>query len=225
MEICPLGHLCQETAIEGIPADQVADSTTIVATLCPDGFFNHMTGRALQSDCQLCTSGNYCQKADLVTPVADPDGTGDCSDNFYCKIGASEPNPAYDSDTEYFYGPCPNFHLCTTGDGLGTPFLPGYYDGVNTLDTSDDTDISTKLSAVAQFSFWVHEIYTIYQPYVVEEICEGGFYCENASFQAYFAIDGANCGLHQACPDATNWIGATPAAADLIKFDCGPGEF
>jgi len=59
----------------------------------------------MESDCQGCPSGSFCNDTGLSTP------SGDCYAGYHCVSNASHPAPSDGTN-----GPCPAGHYCPQGN-------------------------------------------------------------------------------------------------------------
>ncbi|PIK35709.1 hypothetical protein BSL78_27465 [Apostichopus japonicus] len=108
--ICPPGYFCPEGTDNSRP--------------CPKGTFSDGLGLEKESDCQLCTPGDYCGEVGMTTTsdlvikgLSSP--VDECDGGFYCPPGQSVPNPV-----EY---PCPIGLHCPIGSPLPVPCDPGSF--------------------------------------------------------------------------------------------------
>ena len=81
---CPEGHYCAAQTIHPAP--------------CPAGTFSNDTMLTLESQCQDCLPGMFCEVPGSGYP------TGPCDAGYYCVSGANASNPSEHSATG---GPCP----------------------------------------------------------------------------------------------------------------------
>ncbi len=89
--VCPAGYYCVAGASYPEP--------------CSPGTYSGSQGNTAQTDCVLCSYGEYCQDYNLTMT------TGNCSAGYYCPQGERTPNPY----------PCPIGHYCT--EHTYDPFL------------------------------------------------------------------------------------------------------
>jgi len=101
---CPAGSYCLQQTSEPTP--------------CPSGSFNNQTKLTLESQCQDCSPGYYCETPGLTVP------TGQCNAGFYCILSSNASSP---STTDATGGPCPAGSYCPTGSSLPIPCAAGKY--------------------------------------------------------------------------------------------------
>ena len=92
---CPPGSFCPEGSVNPQP--------------CPTGTFSDQTGLANVTECTPCPAGHYCESTNLTAP------TGLCFKGYYCKGGASLPNPGLSYVSQDIGGPCPQGFFCRNG--------------------------------------------------------------------------------------------------------------
>ena len=90
--ICPRGSVCPLGTRFSIP--------------CPSGTFSNSTGLTNMSECTPCLAGAYCSTPGLIEP------TGICSPGYFCRGGASQPDPF---NSSFGGGNCPMGFFCPQG--------------------------------------------------------------------------------------------------------------
>ena len=89
-------------------------------TACPLGTFSNVEGLKMDSECQQCTGGKYCDRTNLTAPV------GDCDPGYFCTSGVDTPQP--DNSTNYGTGGiCPPGSKCPAGTDIPDDCPAGTY--------------------------------------------------------------------------------------------------
>ena len=107
--LCTAGHFCGGTALtepsglceegyfcppgssiafnESCPPGYYCPSGSANPLACPEGTFSPLEHLTNESECQNCTSGQFCNTSALTLP------SGPCREGFYCPTGSFEPSP------------------------------------------------------------------------------------------------------------------------------------
>ena len=104
--ICPMGYYCP------------SGTTYSTQYPCPVGTYNPLQGQQLQSTCQSCTPGYYCNT------LGQSAVTGACAAGFYCNAGSTSPRPI---NAAQGGGICTKGTYCPSGSTSPTNCDPGYY--------------------------------------------------------------------------------------------------
>ncbi|PIK41162.1 hypothetical protein BSL78_21986 [Apostichopus japonicus] len=134
--ICPPGYFCPEGTDNSRP--------------CPKGTFSDGLGLEKESDCQLCTPGDYCGEVGMTNT------SGPCDQGYYCELGSWDPRNST----------CPSGHYCEEGSGSPEPCPQGTYSGA--------TQRWNVTQCVDCDEGWFCNETGLSSP--VDE-CDGGFYC------------------------------------------------
>jgi len=87
---CPRGFYCPQSDTSYAivcPAGSYCPTRSFEPKKCPVGTFSGALGLMLETDCQPCTEGKYCDELGLTAPK------GKCQAGYYCKLGAIKSTP------------------------------------------------------------------------------------------------------------------------------------
>lgn len=88
-------------------------------TACPIGTFSNVLGLEMETECQPCPGGMFCDLTNLTAP------SGACNPGFYCTVGVDTPTPSGSHLGEG--GICPEGHFCPGETTLPEGCLAGFY--------------------------------------------------------------------------------------------------
>ena len=152
--MCPAGFYCPTETVHPALCPEGrycgSGSETGYENACPPGTYSNRGGLALESECDDCPSGSYCESFGLTQPE------GDCSAGFYCALGSSTSNAS----------PCPPGYYCPQGAPVPLACPSGTY-----RNTPGATAVEECFDCLASYQCPSTNLTTVEAP------CSEGYFC------------------------------------------------
>lgn len=224
--VCPKGFECTGGTIDPPACPQgyyclIGDNERAkgVKQACPEGTFGSRTGLSVETECEDCSGGKYCQGTALKNY------TGVCNPGYYCHKRATRSSPSEDTSNDpKWFGPCPTGGwYCTADTVKPQPCLPGRYapNGQNMIKSADEC---TKCKA----GFFCDKG----QEGKVTGPCDDGYYClEGSHTSRPNTTYGGRCPAGYKCPQGSAWPQPCErgtyqnATGQKVCLDCPAGYF
>lgn len=84
---------------------------------CPKGSYSNSTGLSMESECEPCDGGFYCDKLNATKPTAH------CHGGYYCESGVDRPDPIHSGNVTNFSNNCSIYGYHTGKSSLASKLV------------------------------------------------------------------------------------------------------